>query len=152
MTPETSSEGLEPTIQEGVDAFSATEIRDRVVLLVEDDFFLRDCLALALGDAAFQVLEADNADQGLAILRHRQDVDAVITDIEMPGSLDGVQFAAEIDRSWPHIAIVVASGRMMIEALPSRATFLPKPYDLPIVLATLNELIASANFASRPEP
>jgi len=101
-----------------------------VVLIVEDEPLVRLTGADLLADAGFEVLEAGNADEALRILEATQEVRVVFSDVEMPGSLDGVGLAHNICRRWPSIAIVLTSGhRIRPETIPLHGRFLAKPYD-----------------------
>ncbi|MFW6077433.1 MAG: response regulator [Hyphomicrobiales bacterium] len=96
------------------------------VLVVEDDFLVRTCAADALIEAGFQVLQAADAPEALALLE-RAPVDAVFTDINMPGEFDGLGLAERVRGRWPGVAIVITSGRGCPDA-PAGARFVPKPY------------------------
>ena len=99
------------------------------VLVVEDEFLIRLCAMQTLEDAGYSVLEAANADEAIGILEQRRDIDAVITDINMPGSMDGLEMARTIRRRWPPIALIVTSGRVILTPgeMPA-GRFLRKPY------------------------
>lgn len=94
-------------------------------------------------DAGFLTLDAATADDAIIQLKARGDIAAVFTDIDMPGSLDGLELAHIVSREWPSIAIVVASGfrRALLEHLPSGGIFFPKPYDFRSVETALRRLI-----------
>ena len=101
-----------------------------VVLIVEDEFLIRmDAVDMVRG-AGFDVVEAENADEAILILEDRRDITVVFTDIQMPGSMDGLKLAAAIRGRWPPIRIVATSGLLNIgtEDLPPGSRFLPKPY------------------------
>jgi two-component system, response regulator PdtaR len=101
-----------------------------VVLIVEDEPIVRLDAIDTLTHAGFRVIEAANADEAIAILESRDDIRVVVTDIQMPGSMDGLKLAATIGSRWPPIALIVTSGRICVEKqdLPERGRFLPKPY------------------------
>ena len=109
---------------------SAAPIRSKI-LVVEDDAILRLMAAEMMQDAGFEVLEADSADEALRILDNRTDVRVVFTDIEMPGSMDGISLARFIRSRWPTIAVIVTSGRYTGHDvdLPAGGLFFTKPYD-----------------------
>jgi CheY-like chemotaxis protein len=113
-----------------------------VVLVVEDDFLLRMDAANIIKDAGFDALEASNADEAIAILESRNDVAVVFTDIQMPGSMDGLKLARAVRGRWPPIKIVTTSGQCVVEAsdLPEGGRFLPKPYSPMQVSGLLREL------------
>ena len=101
-----------------------------VVLIVEDDFLLRMNAAEMIGDAGFDVVEAANADEAIAILEARPDIHVVFTDIQMPGSMDGLKLARFVRGRWPPIKIVATSGFVCVgeDDLPQGSRFLTKPY------------------------
>jgi len=117
-----------------------------VVLIVEDDFLLRMNAAETIGDAGFDIVEAANADQAIAILETRPDIHVVFTDVQMPGSMDGLKLARFVRGRWPPIKIVATSGFVRVEEddLPEGSRFLPKPYRPAQIVATLRELTDSA--------
>jgi two-component system, response regulator PdtaR len=102
-----------------------------LVLVVEDEPFVRMDAIETLQEAGFRVIEAANADEAIAILEGRRDVSVVLTDIQMPGSMDGLKLAATIHNRWPPIALIVTSGRNFVRQrdLPEHGHFLPKPYN-----------------------
>jgi CheY-like chemotaxis protein len=91
---------------------------------------------------AFEVIQAGNADEAIAILKARPDIHVVFTDIQMPGSMDGLKLARFVRDRWPPIKIVATSGHVPVEDddLPADSIFLPKPYLSQEVVATLREL------------
>ena len=101
-----------------------------VVLIVEDEPFVRLSGADLLAEAGFEVLEAGNADEALRILEATPEVRVVFSDVEMPGSLDGLGLARHICQRWPSIGIVLTSGhRVRAGMIPREGRFLAKPYD-----------------------
>jgi CheY-like chemotaxis protein len=113
-----------------------------VVLIVEDEFLLRMDSAQMIEEAGFEAVQAANADEAIAILRVRSDIRVVFTDIQMPGSMDGLKLARFVRDRWPPIKIVATSGRVAVDDgdLPDGGVFLPKPYRSAQVLATLRAL------------
>lgn len=101
------------------------------ILVVEDDPVLRMTLSEMLGVHGFPVVTAGSADEGLGILLDRADIAAVVTDVVMPGTLDGLGLVSEIRRRWPAKRIIVASGRIPAEAAANApgTIFLAKPFD-----------------------
>jgi two-component system, response regulator PdtaR len=107
---------------------SAPELQ-HVVLVVEDEPFTRLMAADALSKSGLAVLEAVCADEALRILEAQADVRAVLTDVEMPGSLDGLDLARRIGERWPSIGVVVTSGKTCYAgSIPEGSRFLSKPY------------------------
>jgi CheY-like chemotaxis protein len=101
-----------------------------VVLVVEDDLIVRMTAAETVCDAGFDVVEAKDADEAILILESRRDVRIVFTDIDMPGSMDGLKLAAFVRGRWPPIEIIVTSGNRDVSEseMPERSVFMPKPY------------------------
>jgi DNA-binding NtrC family response regulator len=100
------------------------------VLVVEDDALISMWIEEALLDAGFSVVCASNADGAISVLSSDIVIDYVITDIDMPGSMDGLKLAILIRDRWPPIKLVIASGKhRLTEAdMPEGAVFLSKPY------------------------
>jgi CheY-like chemotaxis protein len=115
----------------------AAERSESLVLVVEDEFLIRMQTVAMIEQAGYNVVEACNADEAIAILEMREDIRIVVTDIEMPGSMDGIKLARAIRDRWPPVELIVTSGRYRVrtDELPSRAKFMPKPY-APDVLVT----------------
>ena len=102
-----------------------------LVLVVEDEFLVRMNALSLLEEAGFDVLEAGSADEAIALLEDRKDIRIVFTDINMPGSMDGLRLAHAIRNRWPPIELVLTSGQMRVrnEDMPERGRFLSKPYE-----------------------
>ncbi len=115
----------------------------RVILVVEDEFLLRLDSAEIIEHAGFEVVQAANADEAIAILTARPDIHVVFTDIQMPGSMDGLKLAQAVRGRWPPIKIIATSGRLHLDEadLPEGGRFLPKPYSPSQVTGVLRELI-----------
>jgi CheY-like chemotaxis protein len=116
--------------------------RRHVVLIVEDEPLVRLTGADLLAEAGFEVFEAGNADEALRILEATQEVRVVFSDVEMPGSLDGVGLARHICQRWSSIGIVLTSGhRIREETIPRDGKFLPKPYDGRALVRQIEEIV-----------
>jgi two-component system, response regulator PdtaR len=115
-----------------------------VILAVEDETPVRIYLTEILKDAGHTVIEAENADRAVAILEARRDIEIIVTDVNMPGSMDGMRLAAVIRDRWPPIKVIVTSGagRISTDQLPSGCRFLPKPYSARPVLAAIEAAAA----------
>jgi CheY-like chemotaxis protein len=89
------------------------------------------------------VVEATNADHAIALLEINADVAVVVTDIQMPGSLDGLRLAAVVRDRWPPVAIIITSGRVAPgdKDLPRGARFLPKPCADRMLIQSVRELL-----------
>ena len=103
------------------------------ILVVEDNIILRYTLAGWLRAEGHEVLEAASADEATAILNSVPLFpDLVITDIEMPGSMNGLDLAERIKNSFPALPVIVVSGTASVDRLRTSAVtaFFPKPYDV----------------------
>ena len=101
-----------------------------VVLVVEDEPLVRMHAVDLLEDEGFTVIEAGTGDEGLAFLHARPDIDVLFTDVEMPGSLDGLALARQTVLHFPGVCVLIVSGRALPtkEQLASGACFFSKPY------------------------
>jgi two-component system, response regulator PdtaR len=101
------------------------------VLVVEDNALIRMGAVDNFVTAGFGVLEASNADEAIRILEHRPDIHLVFTDVEMPGSMDGLKLAHYIRGRWPPVKLIVVSGKIVVDEshLPANSKFFAKPYD-----------------------
>lgn len=111
----------------------------QAVLVVEDEPLLRMMAMDVVEDAGFEPVEARDADEAIKILEARTDITIVFTDVDMPGSMNGLQLAAAIRDRWPPIEIIITSGhfRLNDSSIPARTVFFPKPYDHAEIVATL---------------
>ena len=114
-----------------------------VVLIVEDELLLRMNAVDMIKSAGFEVVEAENADEAIEILEVRRDITVVFTDIQMPGSMDGLKLARAVRGRWPPIKIVATSGLVDVgeKDLPEGGRFLAKPYRSEELTEMLHELI-----------
>ena len=99
-----------------------------IVLVVEDETLIRELVAEELEEAGYSVVVANDADQAIAILEARQDIHLVFTDIDMPGSMDGLKLAAAVRDRWPPVHIIITTGKVRPLEIPANALFIPKPY------------------------
>jgi CheY-like chemotaxis protein len=104
--------------------------RKAVILVVEDDFLTRAGAADMVRDLGFDTIEAEDADQAVLVLERTENIAIVFTDIQMPGSMDGLRLIALVRDRWPPVALLVTSGHQAPRAndMPSGTRFLPKPY------------------------
>ena len=114
------------------------------VLVVEDDWLLRLIAVEIVEDAGLVAIEAANADEAIAILECRADIVLIFTDVDMPGSMDGLKLAHAVRRRWPPIKIIIVSGKTHLSNadLPSDARFFSKPYSVPNMISELRSLVA----------
>lgn len=114
-----------------------------VVLVVEDEFLVRIAAVDLVEDAGFRALEAGTADEAIAILEQRQDIRLVFSDVDMPGSMDGIKLAHYIRNRWPPIFLLLTSGKAVVEEaqLPVGARFFSKPYESPAITKTIASML-----------
>jgi CheY-like chemotaxis protein len=100
------------------------------IILVEDEALISEYLRTVLEDAGHQVVSSSTADEALVILESRHDVQLVITDVAMPGSMDGLMLATLVRARWPSIKIFITSGnaRPADDRMPTQSRFFLKPY------------------------
>lgn len=115
-----------------------------VVLVVEDEFLILSATADDLRDAGFTVFEASNADEAIAMLEAHAEIRVLFTDVDMPGSMDGLKLSAAVRDRWPPTQIIVTSGKAAIGStdLPAGGRFFPKPYNITRVASAMQEMLA----------
>jgi len=101
-----------------------------LVLVVEDEPIIRMNTVAMIEDAGFATVEASNADDAILLLESRPEIRAVFSDIEMPGSMDGLKLIHAIRKRWPPAVLILASGCIspLVADMPERTVFLQKPY------------------------
>lgn len=115
----------------------------RSVLLVEDEPLIRLVLAEALIDEGYHVSMASNVLEAIGVIGRNRTFDALITDVDMPGGLDGLDLASMVASHAPSTAIIVTSGRAVADGLQAGWTFLPKPFGVEGLLQLLDERLDS---------
>ena len=118
--------------------------RGGTVLFVEDDMLVRDVVGPALVNAGFQVKTATTGDEAYRILQSGSQFDIVFSDVVMPGTLSGIDLADLIGKLFPKVRVVLASGYSDRLASSDKVRILSKPYDLNVLIATLNDMDAPA--------
>lgn len=113
------------------------------VLVVEDEALIRVAIADELRQAGYTVLEAGDADEAIVLLEANDSIRLVFTDIDMPGSMDGLRLAAMVRDRWPPVRIIVTSGKQapVGDSIPSDSRFLPKPYTLTGVIDAVRGML-----------
>ena len=109
-------------------AQASLESRPSVVLLVEDEILIRLVAAETLRDEGFVVLEAGNADEAMALINAGQDLSLMITDIRMPGSMDGLALAAAVKDACPGVPVMLLSSHIAPNLAHRADAFLSKPF------------------------
>ena len=112
------------------------------VLVVEDELFVRMVAIEAIRAAGFIAYEAESADEAIRILERNYDIRFVFTDINMPGSMDGIRLAHCVRDRWPPIQFIVTSGLVKFgEAeLPQGSVFVSKPYSLEEIVRKIKKM------------
>jgi two-component system, response regulator PdtaR len=100
------------------------------ILVVEDEVLVRTLIADQLRNAGYSVIEAADADEALALLAHTFNVTVVLSDVQMPGSLDGVGLARVVRSVYPALKILLASGQSTAVDTIEHDGFFSKPYDV----------------------
>jgi two-component sensor histidine kinase len=113
------------------------------VLVVEDEMILRMRAVDIVEDAGFNPVEAVNADQAIAILESRSDISLLFTDIQMPGSIDGLKLAHAVHDRWPSIKIILVSGQVRPSLMerPPDSRFFGKPLGVEQMITELQEMV-----------
>ena len=114
-----------------------------VVLVVEDELLLRMRAVDMVEDAGFTSVEAVDADEAVAILESRSDISLLFTDIQMPGSMDGLKLAHAVHQRWPSIKIILVSGQLELPDLdiPHDSRFFGKPLEGKVMIAQMRSMI-----------
>jgi CheY-like chemotaxis protein len=123
------------------------------VLIAEDEVFIRIVIADFLRDAGYQVIEARNADDAIAIFRSGTAIDLLFTDVRMPGSMDGCDLARLVRSEWPTTPVIITSGYSSA-LIGARAEIgdivLPKPYRPQHVLRTIESFVGARSGPRAP--
>jgi CheY-like chemotaxis protein len=113
------------------------------ILVVEDEAIIRIGAVQMLEEAGFVVVEASNANDAITILELRSDIRAVFTDINLPGTLDGMRLARLVRDRWPPIHLILTSAFVSPneEEFPANGRFISKPYEAEHVIAMIRDLL-----------
>lgn len=114
------------------------------VLIVEDEPLIRLGLATAVEEAGYEVVEAGNATEAIRRLEADPQIRLLLTDVDMPGGMDGIALAHHVRDRWPPVRLIVISGKVGVRPgqLPSGARFVSKPYQEPALLAMVAAMAA----------
>jgi CheY-like chemotaxis protein len=117
-----------------------------VVLVVEDEMLLRMKVVDMVEDAGYVPVEAVDADEAMAILQSRSDIALMLTDVQMPGSMNGLQLAHAVHERWPPIKIILASGQLKLSGsdIPLDSRFFGKPLQSAEVIAEMRDMLGCA--------
>ncbi|MGO7985042.1 response regulator [Rhizobium leguminosarum] len=118
-----------------------------VVLVVEDSTLIRMSAVDLVFSAGYEALEACDADEAIRILEARNDIDLVFTDVQMPGTMDGIKLSHYIRDRWPPVRLIVASGAAILEEsdLPTGSRAFSKPYDNHAITDAMAHLLSIGN-------
>lgn len=114
----------------------------KVVLVVEDDPMIRFDSVSLIENAGYEVLEATNAEEAIALLETRMDIAVVFTDVEMPGEMNGIKLARAIRDRWPPVHLIIASAHSaaLAQEIPDGSHVFLKPYDGSMLIAAIAEM------------
>jgi CheY-like chemotaxis protein len=123
------------------------------VLIVEDEMILRMRAVDIVEDAGFHPVEAVNADEAISILESRSDISLLFTDIQMPGSIDGLTLAHAVHSRWPAIKIILVSGQVKPSEAerPADSRFFGKPLGVEQIVAELQAMVGAGALTILPE-
>ena len=124
---------------------SAPNSSSPTVLVVEDEMVLRMRAVDIVEDAGFNSVEAVNADEALAILESRSDISLLFTDIQMPGTIDGLKLAQAVHKRWPEIKIILVSGQVDLSEVdkPADSRFYGKPLVTEHMISEIQDMVGS---------
>jgi len=125
----------------------------RAILVVEDEMLLRMRAVDMVEDAGFTAVEAINADDALAVLESRSDIELLFTDIQMPGSMDGLKLAYAVHSRWPSIKIILVSGQLKLtdDDKPVDSRFFGKPLDVKQMIAEMQDMLGKGSLKIAPD-
>jgi two-component sensor histidine kinase/CheY-like chemotaxis protein len=123
------------------------------VLVVEDEMVLRMRAVDIVEDAGFTAVEAVNAEEALSILESRSDISLLFSDVQMPGSMDGLKLAHAVHNRWPAIKIILVSGQVKLSDsdTPADSRFFGKPLEAKQMIAELQQMVGAGALKIVPE-
>src|SRR5688500_4646898 len=124
------------------------------VLVVEDEMVLRMRAVDIVEDAGFTAVEAVSADEALSILESRSDISLLFSDIQMPGSMDGLKLARAVHDRWPSIKIILVSGQVKLSDTdkPADSRFFGKPLEMKQMITELQQMVGAGALKIIPDP
>lgn len=120
-----------------------------VVLVVEDNPIILFNAVYLVESAGFEAIGAKNADEAIRILEAKPHIHLVFTDVEMPGTMDGIKLAHYIRGRWPQVHLIIVSGRTLVNEsdLPASSTFFAKPYDERKLILEMKRMLSASDDA-----
>ena len=118
------------------------DISSPTILLIEDEPLIRMGTSAMLEDGGYRVLEAGDADEAQAVLAEHPEISVVVTDVQMPGTTDGLALTSILKRDYSHIRVLVTSGRTGLQEAREHgaADYLSKPYTADAIQRALDGL------------
>jgi DNA-binding NtrC family response regulator len=118
-------------------------INTHSILIVEDEAIIRFELADFFADAHYTVFEASDANEAIAILERENSVRIVLTDIQLPGSMDGLRLAHHVRDRYPPTVLLITSGGALVpsDAMPLNSLFISKPFDPSAILEKIESMM-----------
>jgi len=119
----------------------------RKVLIVEDDAELRLLMKMVLEESKLDIIECDSAEMALATMLLRgPEMAMIFADIQLSGEMDGMDLAREVKIRWPHLVVILTSGKAgeHLDRLPPGVEYIPKPWKALEVLTAAERARASA--------
>jgi CheY-like chemotaxis protein len=100
------------------------------ILVVDDEVIVRIDLVDTIQEAGFATFEANNADEAIQLMEEHSEIQVLFTDIDVPGTMDGLKLSHYIRDRWPPVRIVITSGHVMAtpDQMPAEAVFIAKPH------------------------
>ena len=129
-------------------------VEQHVVLVVEDEFLIREDIKQHLIDCGYCVLDVGNAEDAIRVIETRPDIDLVFTDVRMPGEIDGIGLAEWVSQNHPQMRVLVTSGHAARDTAIvdlCKSEVLVKPYALQTVAAKIEEILAARDAATDDE-
>jgi CheY-like chemotaxis protein len=119
------------------------------IMVVEDEPLIRLGLVSLIEEAGYSVVEANSADDAIRKLEKIIDIRLILTDVDMPGTMDGIKLAHYVRGRWPPIHLVVISGKVGVEQteLPAGVRFVTKPYQEPALINLVETMITAGGNA-----
>jgi DNA-binding response OmpR family regulator len=130
-------------------AVNRDEMAKPTILIVEDEPIIRMGIADYIQRQGFNIIEAGTGDRAIDIIKTGTTIDVIVSDVQMPGTHDGIALALWTRRNFPHIKLILVSGATSgaVEELRGEGIILPKPYQYEAIVARIGELLWSADHA-----
>ena len=123
------------------------EAISKIILVVEDNAVIRMLLVEVLREENFAIMEANNAANALSILNiHGMSISLMLTDVHMPGNMNGLMLTHHVYLHWPSICLLIVSGvaRPLLKDMPIGSRFLTKPYDTDQLIRNIRQMTSSS--------